>query len=200
MALMGDWRNNKDEEIELDGIGGVSILVKADVHRTGVFAHVSKKNSSLQMLTTSLQVLTSPPTHSRTRRKPRASQRWPNGQGTRSSDCQTTWSGTSTPTRRTEKTDLDAVLFRHEIWRRIVRKSRHIQSVHGRLLGLPAFQALPCHTASGLPFSLRPCFSLPFLRTASPANATDLLWHIKTLPGKGAPTLHLSLSVLALSS
>ncbi|GAB0133478.1 hypothetical protein EsDP_00001885 [Epichloe bromicola] len=36
MALMGDWRENKDEEIELDGIGGVSILVKADVHRSGI--------------------------------------------------------------------------------------------------------------------------------------------------------------------
>lgn len=35
MARMGDWRNNKDEEIELDGIGGVSIFVKADVHRSG---------------------------------------------------------------------------------------------------------------------------------------------------------------------
>lgn len=36
MAKMGDWRNNKDEEIELDGIGGVNIVVKADVHRSGV--------------------------------------------------------------------------------------------------------------------------------------------------------------------
>lgn len=35
MARMGDWRNNKDEEIQLDGIGGVNILVKADVHRSG---------------------------------------------------------------------------------------------------------------------------------------------------------------------
>lgn len=35
MARMGDWRNNKDEELELDGIGGVNILVKADVHRSG---------------------------------------------------------------------------------------------------------------------------------------------------------------------
>ncbi len=35
MALMGDWRGDKDEEIELDGIGGVNILVKADVHRSG---------------------------------------------------------------------------------------------------------------------------------------------------------------------
>lgn len=35
MALMGDWRSNPNEELELDGIGGVSILVKADVHRSG---------------------------------------------------------------------------------------------------------------------------------------------------------------------
>jgi len=35
MARMGDWRNDKDEEIALDGIGGVNILVKADVHRSG---------------------------------------------------------------------------------------------------------------------------------------------------------------------
>jgi len=35
MAKMGDRREDKDEEIELDGIGGVSILVKADVHRSG---------------------------------------------------------------------------------------------------------------------------------------------------------------------
>lgn len=35
MARMGDWRNDKDEEIELDGIGGVNIMVKADVHRSG---------------------------------------------------------------------------------------------------------------------------------------------------------------------
>lgn len=36
MAKMGDWRGNQHEEIELDGIGGVSILVKADVHRSGM--------------------------------------------------------------------------------------------------------------------------------------------------------------------
>jgi Anp1 len=36
LATMGDWRLDKDEEIELDGIGGVSILVKADVHRSGM--------------------------------------------------------------------------------------------------------------------------------------------------------------------
>ena len=33
---MGDCRNNKDDEVELDGIGGVNILVKADVHRSGI--------------------------------------------------------------------------------------------------------------------------------------------------------------------
>ncbi|RAL05774.1 ANP1/MMN9/VAN1 family protein [Aspergillus ibericus CBS 121593] len=36
MVGMGDWRKNKDEEVELDGIGGVNILVKADVHRSGI--------------------------------------------------------------------------------------------------------------------------------------------------------------------
>lgn len=35
LVTLGDWRNNKDEEVELDGIGGVNILVKADVHRSG---------------------------------------------------------------------------------------------------------------------------------------------------------------------
>lgn len=36
MATMGDWRHNKDEEVKLDGIGGVNIIVKADVHRSGI--------------------------------------------------------------------------------------------------------------------------------------------------------------------
>ncbi|KAK3171018.1 hypothetical protein OEA41_003102 [Lepraria neglecta] len=36
LVTLGDWRNNKDEEVELDGIGGVNILVKADVHRSGI--------------------------------------------------------------------------------------------------------------------------------------------------------------------
>lgn len=35
MCRMGDWRENKDVEMELDGIGGVNIIVKADVHRSG---------------------------------------------------------------------------------------------------------------------------------------------------------------------
>lgn len=35
MCRMGDWRNDSREEMELDGIGGVNIIVKADVHRSG---------------------------------------------------------------------------------------------------------------------------------------------------------------------
>jgi len=46
MALMGDWRHNKDEEIDLDGIGGVNILVKADVHRSGRL-HVTLRKSGI---------------------------------------------------------------------------------------------------------------------------------------------------------
>ena len=38
MAQMGNWRDNKDIEIPLDGIGGVNILVKADVHRSGSYS------------------------------------------------------------------------------------------------------------------------------------------------------------------
>lgn len=38
LVKLGDWRKNKDEEVELDGIGGVNILVKADVHRSGMHA------------------------------------------------------------------------------------------------------------------------------------------------------------------
>ncbi|KAF8473857.1 Anp1-domain-containing protein [Kalaharituber pfeilii] len=36
MATMGSRTDSRDEEIPLDGIGGVSILVKADVHRSGI--------------------------------------------------------------------------------------------------------------------------------------------------------------------
>jgi len=32
---MGDRHKDKDREVRLDGIGGVSILVKAEVHRSG---------------------------------------------------------------------------------------------------------------------------------------------------------------------
>jgi hypothetical protein len=37
MATMGERvEDKKDVEIKLDGIGGVSILVKGDVHRSGI--------------------------------------------------------------------------------------------------------------------------------------------------------------------
>jgi len=36
LVKLGDWRNDKDVEVDLDGIGGVSVLVKADVHRAGI--------------------------------------------------------------------------------------------------------------------------------------------------------------------
>ncbi|KAF2707061.1 glycosyltransferase family 62 protein [Pleomassaria siparia CBS 279.74] len=36
MARMGDWRKDHNERIPLDGIGGVNIILKADVHRSGI--------------------------------------------------------------------------------------------------------------------------------------------------------------------
>ncbi|ODV89613.1 glycosyltransferase family 62 protein [Tortispora caseinolytica NRRL Y-17796] len=36
MCRMGDWRADQSEEIELDGVGGVIIMVKADLHRAGI--------------------------------------------------------------------------------------------------------------------------------------------------------------------
>lgn len=50
LALMGDWRLNKDEEVELDGIGGVSILVKADVHRSGIFVDGAEDGSDSMLI------------------------------------------------------------------------------------------------------------------------------------------------------
>lgn len=36
LAKMGNWRWDNHEEVELDGVGGVNIVVKADVHRAGI--------------------------------------------------------------------------------------------------------------------------------------------------------------------
>jgi hypothetical protein len=49
MAKMGDWRKNVHEEIELDGIGGVNILVKADVHRSGMVCPCWSRSTSTNM-------------------------------------------------------------------------------------------------------------------------------------------------------
>lgn len=35
MTTEGDYREDKDVEWQLDGIGGVNIVVKADVHKSG---------------------------------------------------------------------------------------------------------------------------------------------------------------------
>ena len=47
MARMGDWRVDNHVEIELDGIGGVNILVKADVHRSGTWPSPSLSRQPL---------------------------------------------------------------------------------------------------------------------------------------------------------
>jgi hypothetical protein len=41
MTREGDWREDKDVEWQLDGIGGVNIVVKADVHKSGKFISLS---------------------------------------------------------------------------------------------------------------------------------------------------------------
>lgn len=97
MARMGDWRDNKDIEIPLDGVGGVSIVVKADVHREGMSSnhHSTHFASSL----TSFQASTSPPTLSKTKPRPKVSLKWPSVQASKCSACPITSSGTETPTR-----------------------------------------------------------------------------------------------------
>ena len=99
MARMGDWRNNKDEEIELDGIGGVNILVKADVHRSGKFAQLPLV---LFIRADCDQASTSPPTHSRIKPRLKALRRWLREPDTKSSDYRTMLSGISTRWRSQE--------------------------------------------------------------------------------------------------
>ena len=49
MAVEGDWRKDKDLEMPLDGIGGVNILVKADVHRSGKLPMPQKVTLALKL-------------------------------------------------------------------------------------------------------------------------------------------------------
>lgn len=79
MARMGDWRDNKDVEIPLDGIGGVNILVKADVHRAG--AHEPYSRFRLWISLTCFQASTFPATRLRIKPKQKALRRWPNERG-----------------------------------------------------------------------------------------------------------------------
>lgn len=98
MCRMGDWRNNKDEEIELDGIGGVNIIVKADVHKSG-------KEDDFPFScygANSGQASTSHVTHSKIKPKRRVSRRWQSGQVTQSLACRITWCGILTQKRSLE--------------------------------------------------------------------------------------------------
>ena len=87
---MGDWRNNKDEEVELDGIGGVNILVKADVHRSGMLRHHKYLNRgfffiSNLVFSSKTQESISHATHSRIKPRRKDLPRWPKEQVIRSS-------------------------------------------------------------------------------------------------------------------
>jgi hypothetical protein len=98
MAKMGDWRDNKDDEIELDGIGGVNIVVKADVHKSGKEARSIVSNHGAN----AKQALTSHVMHSKTRLRLKASPKWQSEQATQSLACQTTWCGILTQKRSLE--------------------------------------------------------------------------------------------------
>lgn len=92
---MGDWRFNKDEEVELDGIGGVNILVKADVHRSGWsrLNRSSNEDADMQKGSTSLAM------HLRIKRKRRASLKWRKELDIKWLGCRIMLSGISTPKR-----------------------------------------------------------------------------------------------------
>lgn len=92
---MGDWRFNKDEEVELDGIGGVNILVKADVHRSGWSSLNKSPNANADMHKGS----TSPVTRLRIKPRLRASPKWRKELDTKWLGCQIMLSGISTPKR-----------------------------------------------------------------------------------------------------
>ncbi len=86
MARMGDWRDNKDIEIPLDGIGGVNILVKADVHRSG--KHTTNTQHPLATFTNhDWQASISPATPSKTKPRPKVSPKWPNERVTAFTVC-----------------------------------------------------------------------------------------------------------------
>lgn len=91
MARMGDWRDNKDVEIPLDGIGGVNILVKADVHRAG--AHEPYSRFRLSISLTCFQASTFPATRLRIKPKQKALRRWPNERGMESMASRIMWYG-----------------------------------------------------------------------------------------------------------
>lgn len=100
MARMGDWRENKDIEIPLDGIGGVNIVVKADVHRAGMLSIApSNYTHTKHASNTFFQASISPATPSKTKPKPKASPKWPAARACRFSVCRITSFGISTRMR-----------------------------------------------------------------------------------------------------
>lgn len=90
MAKMGDWRQNKDEEVKLDGIGGVNIVVKADVHRSGKALTGLVGGDGADQFKASI----SPAMHLKIKQKPRALRRWRKGQVMKLLAYQITWYGT----------------------------------------------------------------------------------------------------------
>jgi hypothetical protein len=98
MAKMGDWRDNKDEEIELDGIGGVNIVVKADVHKSGRERRSLLSNHGAN----AKQASTSHVMHSKTKPRPRVSPKWQSEQATQLLACRTMWCGILTRKRSLE--------------------------------------------------------------------------------------------------
>lgn len=85
MARMGHWTKDPGEEIELDGIGGVNIMVKSEVHRSGEFSFGCCNAASWtdQMNKAS----TFPATHLRIKPRQKALQRWQKEQATESLVC-----------------------------------------------------------------------------------------------------------------
>ena len=63
--------------MELDGVGGVNILVKADVHRSGGCKHMNKSSKAF-LLMASAKASISHATPLRTRRRRRDLPKWPN--------------------------------------------------------------------------------------------------------------------------
>lgn len=110
---MGNWRDNKDDEIKLDGIGGVNIMVKADVHRSGKCYSVRK--SDVTQINCDSQVSISQPTHSKTKPKQKDSPKWPSEQDMEYTGYQTTLSGISIPKRNPE-TDNFYMHWSSSVW------------------------------------------------------------------------------------
>lgn len=99
MVKIGDWRNDHALEIPLDGVGGVSLLVRAEVHRKG-----NARNPELHNILAEEYKKASTSHSSRwiTRLKPKDWPNWRRLPGTKSTVCPTTSSGTLIPRKKLE--------------------------------------------------------------------------------------------------